>query len=74
MIVLSYILTAVGGMLLGAFLLRALRSTSPEPEARKSPYKGIPAADAYKRYAAKVEGENPFFESFRRAYRDREGS
>ncbi len=87
MIVLSYILTAVGGMLLGAFLMRVVGKARPKPEARKSPYEGVPATDAYERYAAKVEGrdpivgkivprpsrhENPFFDAFRRAHRDRD--
>lgn len=58
MIALSYILTAVGGALLGALLSRLLfgRHKVIEPQPAKSPYTVIPAVAAYERYAAKVEG------------------
>ena len=86
MIALLYILTAVGGALLGVLLSRIVRNRS-KSETPKSPYKVIPAAAAYERYAAKVEGreqsavlidskpapeENPFFAGFRRAWHDRQ--
>jgi len=61
MIVLSYVLTAFGGILLGVFLSRLLshrRKTIASPSV-KSHYKAIPAAEAYESYAARVEGRAP---------------
>lgn len=90
MIALSYILTAIGGVLVGVLLPRQRygHRKAAEPQLAKSPYAIIPAAAAYERYAAKVEGrepsvalidskpapnENPFFAGFRRAWHDRQG-
>ena len=91
MLVLSYILTAIVGMILGILLSRLWSRRFPAGAARsekKNYYKEIPAAAEYERYAARREGrapnpaiidpkpaekENPFFPSFRRAWRSRLG-